>query len=254
MKPLRTSDIAEAAGIHPNTVRKYEELGYLPRPKRGPNGYRLFTERHLDQARLAVAFLRLSWLGEWFKQRAVETVIHAAADDFTAAGTAAEALLALVVEERNRAELAAEYLAEWANSPAPSGVAAGGIGIKEAAAYLHVTAHTLRNWDRNRLVRVPRHPTSGYRTYGPAELRRLMVIRALRRARFNLMSILNMFRQLDADPEVDPRAAIESLPPGEEDIYHSTYRWLTKVKAFEERAREALEQLEAVSRRYTSPS
>jgi DNA-binding transcriptional MerR regulator len=38
MKPLRTSDIAKATGIHPNTVRKYEELGYLPRPLRGPNG------------------------------------------------------------------------------------------------------------------------------------------------------------------------------------------------------------------------
>jgi len=240
MKPLRTSDIARAAGIHPNTVRNYEELGYLPRPVRGPNGYRQFTQRHLDQARLAVAFLRFAWLGETFQQLAQETVLCSAVGDFAAARASAASLLAQVVEERKRAERAAELLAEWATSEAPGAQAPEGMSIKEAAAYLNVTAHTLRNWDRNRLVTVPRDPVSGYRSYGPVELRRLMVIRALRRARYNLMSILNMFRQLEADPGTDPRAAIDSLPPGEDDIYHSTYRWLTKVKAVEGKAREAL--------------
>ena len=124
------------------------------------------------------------------------------------------------------------------------------MSIKEAAAYLNVTAHTLRNWDRNRLVQVPRDPASGYRTYGPAELRRLIVIRVLRRARYNLMSILYMFQQLEADRGVDPRVAIDSVPPGEEDIYHSTYRWLSKVKEIEGYAREAMEHLEAMARRY----
>lgn len=250
MKPLRTSDIARAAGIHPNTVRKYEDLGYLPRPLRGSKGYRLFTERHLDQARLCVALFRCSWMGETFKQKAQETAVASAAGDFAAARAGAEALLAQAAAERQRAELAAEFLAEWATSPPPAGEEPAGMTIKEAAAYLHVTAHTLRNWDRNRLVTVPRHPSSGYRTYGPAELRRLMVIRALRQARYNLMSILNMFRQLEADPQVDPQAAINSLPPGEDDIYHSTYRWLTKVKVFEGYAREALEHLEAMILRY----
>lgn len=121
------------------------------------------------------------------------------------------------------------------------------VALTRAAAYLNVTAHTLRNWDRNGLLKVPRHPASGYRTYGSAELQRLMVIRALRRARYNIMSILNMFRQLEADRRIDPRAALDSLPPGEEDIYHSTYRWLTKVKEIEGHAREAVERLEAMA-------
>lgn len=250
MKPLKTSDIARATGIHPNTVRKYEEMGYLPRPLRGPNGYRLFTERHLDQTLLVVLSLRCSWLGETIKQRALETVMRSASDDFAAARESAAALLSEIVEERRRAELASELLAEWAASRAPGSEAAAGMTIREAAAHLNVTAHTLRNWDRNRLLAVPRDPVSGYRTYGPAELRRLTVIRALRRAGYNVMSILNMFRQLEADPATDPRVALESLPPGEEEIYHSTYRWLTKVKTVEGYAREALAQLEAMNRRY----
>ncbi|HYF91314.1 MAG TPA: MerR family transcriptional regulator [Symbiobacteriaceae bacterium] len=250
MKPLRTSEIARATGIHANTVRKYEELGYLPRPVRGANGYREFTERHLDQLRLVVALFRCSWLGETIRLKVLDTVMLSATGDFAAAREAGGAVLALVAGERRRAELAAELLAEWASSRTAGIAAPAGMSIKEAAAYLHVTAHTLRNWDRNRLVAVPRDPSSGYRMYGPAELRRLMVIRALRRARYNLMSILNMFRQLEADPKIDPRAAIDSLPPGEPDIYHSTYRWLTKVKVIEGFAREAVAHLEAMSRRY----
>lgn len=46
MKPryLRTSDIAKAVGVHPNTVRLYEEWGFLPPIPRNLSGYRLFTD------------------------------------------------------------------------------------------------------------------------------------------------------------------------------------------------------------------
>ena len=52
-RTLRTSDIAKAVGVHPNTVRLYEEWGFLPPIPRSPSGYRLFTGAHLDQMRLA---------------------------------------------------------------------------------------------------------------------------------------------------------------------------------------------------------
>ena len=32
---LRTSDIAQAVGVHPNTVRLYEDWGYIPPAPRG---------------------------------------------------------------------------------------------------------------------------------------------------------------------------------------------------------------------------
>ncbi|MBL7200262.1 MAG: MerR family DNA-binding transcriptional regulator [Anaerolineae bacterium] len=41
---LRTSDIARAVGAHPNTVRLYEEWGFLPPIPRSPAGYRMYTE------------------------------------------------------------------------------------------------------------------------------------------------------------------------------------------------------------------
>ena len=53
MNKYRTSEIAKIIGIHPNTVRLYEELELIPKPDRMPNGYRVFTDLHIEQFRLA---------------------------------------------------------------------------------------------------------------------------------------------------------------------------------------------------------
>ena len=49
MKYYKTSEIAKAVGLHPNTIRLYEEWGLLPEVPRSPSGYRLFTRDHMDQ-------------------------------------------------------------------------------------------------------------------------------------------------------------------------------------------------------------
>lgn len=48
-----TSQIAKIIGIHPNTVRLYEDIGFITTPIRKSNGYRIFTDLHIDQFRLA---------------------------------------------------------------------------------------------------------------------------------------------------------------------------------------------------------
>ena len=44
-------------GVHVNTVRLYESYGLIPVPQRLPNGYRVFTDRHVEQFKLARAAL-----------------------------------------------------------------------------------------------------------------------------------------------------------------------------------------------------
>jgi len=47
--------IAEAAqliGVQPNTVRLYEKYQLISKPERGANGYRIFTDLHLEQLKL----------------------------------------------------------------------------------------------------------------------------------------------------------------------------------------------------------
>lgn len=50
----------------------------------------------------------------------------------------------------------------------------GYLRIKEAAAYLGVSANTLRNWGRGGKIRERRHPVNGYRLYSQKELDTLL--------------------------------------------------------------------------------
>ena len=52
MKTYRTSEIAVLINVHPNRVRLYEKWGYIEPVVREANGYRIYTERHLEQLRL----------------------------------------------------------------------------------------------------------------------------------------------------------------------------------------------------------
>jgi hypothetical protein len=97
MKPrsLCTSDVARAAGVHPNTVRLYEEWGFLPPIPRSPSGYRLFTEAHIDQMRLARTALRGPWPGRNIKRSALALVRRAASGDLGGALEQAYSFLVL---------------------------------------------------------------------------------------------------------------------------------------------------------------
>ncbi len=44
MEHYKTAEVAAAIGIHPNTVRLYEDWGLISKPDRQENGYRIFTD------------------------------------------------------------------------------------------------------------------------------------------------------------------------------------------------------------------
>lgn len=52
MKKYRTSEVAEMMGIHPNTVRLYEEWGLITKPVREENGYRIYTDADIRQLKI----------------------------------------------------------------------------------------------------------------------------------------------------------------------------------------------------------
>ena len=82
MNTYRTSEIAEIIGVHPNTVRLYEELGLIPKPGRLPNGYRVFTELHIEQFRLARLAFQIEVLQNGLRKKIVQMVKVSAAGDY----------------------------------------------------------------------------------------------------------------------------------------------------------------------------
>ena len=75
-KTYSTSQTAGIVGLHPNTVRKYEEWGLLKTPERKPNGYRVYTDVHIKQFELA--------------KKALQSVIVRAGEEIKNAKEAAE--------------------------------------------------------------------------------------------------------------------------------------------------------------------
>jgi len=243
-RPLRTAEVARAVGVHPNTVRLYEEWGFLPPIPRGPNGYRLFTTEHVDQMRLARTALQWPYPGG--KDPVLALVLRAAAGDLWGALEEAYRYLAQVRAECAEAEAAAEFLDQWARG-VPADATAEPLRIGQVAERLGVTIDTLRSWERNGLIAVPRDPRSGYRRYSAAEIGRLRVIRLLRQAGYSCMAILRMFLRLQHGLD-DVRHALDTPSP-DEDVYTAADRWQSALRDQERRAQDVIAQLRAMIER-----
>ena len=74
MDSYKTAEIAAAIGIHPNTVRLYEELELISKPERLPNGYRIFTDFHIEQFRLARLAFQVEVLQNGLRKKIVQMV------------------------------------------------------------------------------------------------------------------------------------------------------------------------------------
>ncbi len=240
---LRTSDLSRATKIHPNTVRLYEEWGVLPPIPRSPAGYRLFTEGHLTQLKLVRLALDEPYPGRRIRQSIWQLLKQAATGNLNNALTAAHQHQRLVQAELTQAEAAATYLEMWVAGDTTTDTSAlPPLLPGQAAELLDITIDTLRHWERNGLITVPRHPDSGYRQYGPAEIGRLRVIRLLTRSGYSTMAVLRMIRRLDAGQHDHLRVLLDTPDP-DEDILYATDRWLTTLHTHKQRSHIIIDQL-----------
>ena len=244
---LLTTDVAKAIGVHPNTVRMYEVWGFLPPIPRGLNGYRLYTEAHLDQMRLARTALHGQWPGRAIRQSALELVRRSASGDLNGALKQAQRHLALVQAERDQAEEAAQLLERWARGITASQNIAP-LQIKEAAEWLGVSTDVLRNWERNGLIKTPRDRRNKYRLYGTAEIDRLRVLRMLFHAGYSTMAVLRMVRHLDTGQRRNLRQILDTPRPDEE-VLSAADLWLSTLTAQEQRAQDLIDQLKQMIRK-----
>ncbi len=240
--PLTTADLANAVGCHPNTVRLYEEWGFLPAIPRAANGYRQFTQQHLDQMELA----RLALCGPYpgGKQPVLDLVACGAAGDLGSALAHAYRYLMQIRAEHTHAKTAAMLVERWVNG-AVVDARREPLTIKRAAQYVGVHAETLRGWERNGLLTVPRHPDNGYRLYGAAEIGRIRIIRLLRNAGYSVMAILRLMHHIDQQDEPPDVRRVLDTPAPQEEILSASTQYLSMLAAQEQRALGIIELIEA---------
>lgn len=241
MKTYKTAQIAEMIGVHPNTIRFYEEMKLLPVIPRTESGYRVFNDRHIGQLRLLRTAFRAEIISDRLRQEVYEIVKTAAVDDIDGAYQSTQRYLKHLWEEKAKAEEAIRITLDIIENTRKSDKTVVYSGRLEVAEMLRITIDVLRDWERNGLIRVPRN-TNGYRKYGLKEINRLKIIHTLRNAHYSMMSILRMLNRLDQGDR-NVREVIDT-PGEEEDIVCAADRYITALSLAEKDALEMLDMLD----------
>ena len=103
MNTYTTSDIAKKIGIHPNTVRFYEEMQLITRPERKENGYRIFTDLHIYQFKIARTAFQIELLQNGLRKQSVEIVKTVALGNIDKALDLTDRYLEHIEQEKNNA-------------------------------------------------------------------------------------------------------------------------------------------------------
>lgn len=252
MNTYKTAQIAHSAGVHPNTVRLYEQLELIPKPERKANGYRIFTDFHLEQIKLARTALKVEVLQNGLRKKAITIIKTSAARDFDKAIFLTKDYLRQIETEQRNAEEAiviAEQLLSGSKH-ARDGIC---FNRKKAAGHLQITMDALRNWEMNGLLTVKRKQ-NGYRVYTEEDIRRLKIIRALRCANYSLTAILRMLCALSSNPKTDIREVIDT-PGDNDDIISVCDKLLTSLQCAQKNAHSMLDHLEKMKKQFkTDPT
>lgn len=195
MKSYRTSDVAKIIGVHPNTVLAYEKWGYVSTVPRSENGYRIYSEKHIEQIKIA----RLALMSEAvkiymiFEVRSILKTI--AKGDIKKALALSESFLAQLQKEKaveyevikEIKKLLKEHMDEKRS-----------ISLKrsEAAKSIGVSIDVIINWERNGMLEIPRNKKNNYRVYSENELVLLKIVKILRGENYITNCIGKMIKKI----------------------------------------------------------
>lgn len=247
MNTYKTAEVAAAIGVHPNTVRLYEEWEMIPKAKRQSNGYRVFTDFHIEQFRLARLAFQIEVLQNGLRKKIIQIVKVSAMGDFDKALSLATEYLEQLKSERSNAEGAATLVQEILSGEAVEHYHL--LKRKEVSEYLNISMDTLRNWEMNGLLTVKRKE-NGYRVYTDEDIRRLKIIRSLRCANYSLEAILHLLRQLSQNPNLDILEVLDT-PKENSDIIAVCDKLITSLFAAEDNALKMIVMLQEMKTKFS---
>ncbi|MDC4240311.1 MerR family transcriptional regulator [Clostridium tertium] len=247
----KTSEVAKIIGVHPNTVRLYEDLELIPKANRLSNGYRIFNDYHIEQFNLARTALKVEVLQNGLRKKIINIVKLSAKGEFEEAIICTNDYINQVKNERRNAEEAIEISKQLllGTKNTENDIF---LTRKQTAEYLHITIDTLRNWEMNGLLSIKRKE-NGYRVYTNSDIKKLKIIRTLRCANYSLASILRMINAISNSSEVDIKEVINT-PDNNEDIVTACDKLLTSLNNAEKNANVILKQLRFMNNRFNANS
>ena len=229
-------------------MRRYEEWGLIQVPDRKPNGYRVFTDIHIDQFLLVRKAFLIEVLQAGLRKKIIEAIKYSAQYRFEDAISSVKSYLEITEKEINNAIEAGALVNELLlNKPDE-----GSVHLKraEAANELGLTIDTIRNWEMNGLLKIKRKD-NGYRVYHSMDIKRLKIIRSLRCANYSLSAILRMLNTIDKRNDFDV-LEILNTPQENEDIVTACDRLIDSLNAARQNAQQVLQLLINMKSKYQS--
>ena len=248
-KIYKTSEVAKLIGIHSNTVRMYEDLGLISKPSRKENGYRVFTDLHIYQLKLARKAFEVEVLQNGLRKKAIAIVKMSAKQDFDEAIVLTKEYIKSIKKEIDNANEAVDIAGKLMNRL--NYEKDFNLKRKEASELLGISMDTLRNWEMNGLVNIKRKQ-NGYRIYTYEDIQRLKVIRSLKCGNYSLSAILRMLNKLSEYNEADINEVLNS-PNENEDIISVCDKLIISLNLAIQNAEEILEMLYEMKRKYSNP-
>lgn len=244
-----TGQVARIIGVHPNTVRMYEEWGLIPKPVRKQNGYRVFGDEHIDQFILARTAFQIEVLQSGLRRRIIEVIKKSAAGKYYEAIQEINEYISLIDQEKQRASEAAEIATQIFSHIDDDGLAL--FGRKEVSKILGISMETLRNWERNSLLSIKRKDNR-YRVYDANDIRTLKMIHSLRCANYSLAAILRMIHALAQDNSESLFEQVNT-PRDDEEIVSACDRLIISLESAGENADRILQMLQHMKEKYSNP-
>ncbi len=243
-KTYSTREIARIAGVHPNTVRLYESWGFISCAGRAENNYRIFTEGHLAQMKLARAALPGPYpIDGRLVQGLVREFAHGNMDEsLVLAGRYRD----LVKREREMAVQALATLDNWYEKRSGDKTKTVIRGRRKAARQAGVSLDALRTWERNGLLTVSKDDR-GVLAFSEWDLEKIGVIRLLRKCGYSIISLLRVFGR-DEDLIGKPSVLL-SLPDSNGDLFYATDMFMQYLEQHAERARRITAMIKSYKRR-----
>ena len=246
MTNYKTSEIAKIMSVHPNTVRLYEKLGLIPIAKRLPNGYRVFTDFHLEQFKLARLALQIEILQNGLRKKIIRMIKTSAQGNFDEALFLTKEYLIQIKEEQKNAEEAIIIVKQILLGKTYQNEMY--LKRKEVASYLNISMDSLRNWEMNGLVTIKRKQ-NGYRIYNSDDINRLKIIRSLRCANYSLESILRLINQLSKNPDIDIKMVLDT-PQTDVDIIAVCDKLITSLLSAEKNTKKLIFMLNKMKKKF----
>jgi DNA-binding transcriptional MerR regulator len=218
----RLVELAQLAGITEQQVRNYLAAGLLPAAERAANNYRILTDHHADALRTARA---LAAGHGWPRARTILAAVHHG--NIPAALAAIDDSHAELARERAMVAAATHAFTQAAGRPAPAVRRQARIG--QVATDTGVRTPVLRLWERRGLLQPQRDPTTGYRSYGPAEQRAAHLVAVLRAGGFAFPIIDATIATMRSSGSLEH--ALAHLSQRDEQVHHRSLRRLQATAA-----------------------